>query len=380
MAPLPENPNANDAAVGLNEPEMEPSSLDNAIKTERPTFPCADDNPALQSLYAQVWRRLGLFLSLFPFVIVTTTHVLLALLSALAVAAYVVVGHAVPLLVQVYVALLVCYFSYRAVMPHAGESTWLHDLARHTYTDFPYFQFQKTIFEEHGPNVDPRKPLVDADAKSVFAFHPHGIVSCGWLVNGTHCHHFAKSNAEWLVTDNLFWFPIVRDLLKWTGFGPVSRRNFVRLLDQARNICLIPGGFEEATIFERGKHRVFIKNRMGFIKLALQYGYKVHPVYTFGEELTYHSFHYFLKLRILLNQFKVPAVLFQGSRWAFFMPKSDVNLVTVVGKPIQLPTIANPTRDDVKKYHDMYIAALTDLFERNKLQYAQDPSATLEVF
>lgn len=87
---------------------------------------------------------------------------------------------------------------------------------------------------------------------------------------------------------------------------------------RGENIALIPGGFQEATMFEYNRHTVYIKRRkvralafastpqpagrmrvplcadpaplaQGFIKYALQHGYRVYPCYTFGEERTYYS-------------------------------------------------------------------------------------------
>lgn len=52
--------------------------------------------------------------------------------------------------------------------------------------------------------------------------------------------------------------------------------------------------------------------RFGFIKMALQYGYEVHPVYTFGEEYAYHAFPGLLQLRLKLNEYMLPGVVFFG--------------------------------------------------------------------
>lgn len=41
----------------------------------------------------------------------------------------------------------------------------------------------------------------------------------------------------------------------------------------------------------------------------------------------------------------------------------------VVGVPIVLPKIDNPTKDMVKSWHDKYVAALTKLFEDHKGAY-----------
>lgn len=106
----------------------------------------------------------------------------------------------------------------------------------------------------------------------------------------------------------------------------------------------------------------------------------MHPAYTFGEEHTFDAFPYFLKLRLKLNEFKLPAAVFMGSPWCFFMPRSDVDLITVVGKPLELPQIAHPTKQEVQHYHSLYVQALERLFEKHKTQYATDPEAVLEMY
>ncbi|KAG9403122.1 hypothetical protein AC1031_006666 [Aphanomyces cochlioides] len=82
--------------------------------------------------------------------------------------------------------------------------------------------------------------------------------------------------------------------------------------------------------------------------------------------MTYHALTWFLPFRMWLNKFKISSVLAIGAWWCFYMPLRSAELTTVVGKPIQLPTIPNPTREDVEKYHKIYIDAMQDLFDRNK--------------
>jgi hypothetical protein len=38
----------------------------------------------------------------------------------------------------------------------------------------------------------------------------------------------------------------------------------------------------------------------------------------------------------------------------------------VIGNPITLPRIDNPSQEEIDKYHALYIEKLVDLFERNK--------------
>lgn len=51
------------------------------------------------------------------------------------------------------------------------------------------------------------------------------------------------------------------------------------------NIGLVPGGFEEATVFSHKEYRIFNNNRKGFIKYAIEYGYCIHPVFVFNESI-----------------------------------------------------------------------------------------------
>ena len=103
-------------------------------------------------------------------------------------------------------------------------------------------------------------------------------------------------------------------------------------------------------------------------------------MYTFGEELTYYTCPYFLHLRIWLNKFKIASTLFFGTWWSPFLPHSNAELITVVGKPLQLPKIEKPTREDVTKYHELYMKSLKELFDRNKKKYASNPDGELEFF
>lgn len=178
-------------------------------------------------------------------------------------------------------------------------------------------------------------------------------------------------------------------------------------MSRGENVGLIPGGFQEASLYQRGKHRAVLKRKTGFIKYALQFGYSVAPVYVFGEEKTMwtlnvfpkrlamwlnrsghrvtvchkscmppflSSFHYLthgescsvliLYLISMCHRFNVPATVFFGKY--FLLPDDALDLAVVVGAPLALPHISSPTPEDVSKYHDEYVAALRSLFDRHK--------------
>ncbi|CAK4377822.1 unnamed protein product [Aphanomyces euteiches] len=236
----------------------------------------------------------------------------------------------------------------------------------------PYFKKQEIVLED--------ETEIAPQSKVMLLQHPHGIRSCGWLVQFAINSKWHGSRFHLLVADVLVRMPIVSNVFGWAGCDSACKTNFEKCVKAGNNIAFVPGGFEEATLYEYGKHRIYIKKRAGFIKYGLQYGYKIYPSYHFGEEMTYHALTWFLPFRMWLNKFKISGVLAIGAWWCFYMPLRSAELITVVGKPIQLPTIANPTREDVEKYHKIYIDAMQDLFDRHKVKYAKDPNAKLEIY
>jgi len=208
------------------------------------------------------------------------------------------------------------------------------------------------------------------DSKSFFACHPHGILCVGYSWNLIWNPDLVSKKITYGLTRALRlapFFRIICDLQGW--LTDVQKSTMKRLMSNGDNYAIIPGGFEEATLFAHSKHRVFITKRKGFIKYCLEYGYRLHPVYTFGEEKTFHSVEKFLQTRLWFNTFGIPGVLFWGEWWIPFIPKSSAKLVTVIGDAIELPHISKPTTEDVNKWHAIYIAELTKLFDEHKSNF-----------
>jgi len=200
--------------------------------------------------------------------------------------------------------------------------------------------------------------------KSIFSFHPHGVLGFGAAMSPA--IHNILYDAYFCGSRAMINMPISGIIARWMGVQGVNQKNFKDLLKKEKNIIFVPGGFEEATLTQHAKERIFIKERKGFIKYSLQYGYKIHPCYSFNENKIYYTFPYFEKLRLLFNKFKVPGVIFY-SKYLFF-PDWNVDLFVVIGKPIQLPQISKPTQQEIDYYHKMYIDSVCNLYNKYKKQ------------
>jgi len=220
--------------------------------------------------------------------------------------------------------------------------------------------------------------------RTLFSFHPS--ISCigfGW--NGCWSKKFRELSGletrflvdKVLRSDNPF-LKVICDL--HGGFEVLNKNTLQDNMMKNRNIAFVPGGCQDATIACFGKERSWMKKRTGFIKYALEHGYNVTPVYTFGESESYHTFPRLLEFRLWLHeQLGIPATLVFGLPFLPLLPRTDAKILTVVGKPIELPKTEEPTHEDVQKWHEVYCQALTELFNEHKKDAGLEDTAELEL-
>ncbi|KAL3670415.1 hypothetical protein V7S43_004734 [Phytophthora oleae] len=132
----------------------------------------------------------------------------------------------VPRYMQLYLSFIAVYEGYHyATRPSLHQWPWMRQLMRHVFTHYPYFRLNVMVFEEReeaermlqeAANIN----LIDSASKAVeennvvpfvppydhslFAFHPHGVLSCGWSFGGVHHISFKQAECRWLVAESLF--------------------------------------------------------------------------------------------------------------------------------------------------------------------------------
>jgi hypothetical protein len=223
----------------------------------------------------------------------------------------------------------------------------------------------------------------DPNKNYIMAVHPHGIMSASAYLN------FATEATGWsekfpgikshpLTLASHFRFPLHRDIVMLSGACSVSRESCVHILTKQGNgnaIQIVIGGAAEALDAHPGTVSLVLKRRKGFVRLALQHGASLVPVFSFGENELYQ-----LVGTSRIRQFQdwatrligVAPVVFHG-RGMFqytmgLLPyRKPVN--TVVGKPIEVEKNTNPSQEDVDRLHERYITSLIELFDQYKGQF-----------
>ena len=209
---------------------------------------------------------------------------------------------------------------------------------------------------------------------SIICVHPHGVVSAGVITNLVlnNAPNAALLGDYRVATVSInFMLPIWREFILAAGFIDASRESVGHCLTNGHNVVIVVGGAAEALDAYPGSTDLTLARRTGFVRLALQHGASLVPGYSFGETDLYERMeaaegswvrraqlavlHYF--------GFTIPYVHGRGifSYDFGFLPRR-VALNTVLGDPIPMPKLEDPSEADVARYHAVYCAALEATF------------------
>jgi hypothetical protein len=231
-------------------------------------------------------------------------------------------------------------------------------------------RFEDTRVDSHPP----------ATSRTIYCYHPHGLFSIGAGLLAAELRMKGEPVAM-VASSHMRWFnPVLKLLLDLVGIeliGASAKDVQAAMRKGDKSLILVIGGYEEAVMTRRGFERLFLKERLGFVKYAIRYGYSLTPVYAFGENDMYHCTSVGEGIRDWLARWKIPVVLFYGDSHFPMLPcRCESALDLVVGSPLMINKVTNPTVPYLRAVHAEYINALAELYYRNN----KNPDRPLEVF
>uniref|UniRef100_A0A8C5RTU2 Acyltransferase n=1 Tax=Laticauda laticaudata TaxID=8630 RepID=A0A8C5RTU2_LATLA len=124
----------------------------------------------------------------------------------------------------------------------------------------------------------------------VLGSHPHGIICAGaFSAFSTEACGFSQAfpglTCSLALLAGLFYLPVYREYMMSAGMVPVSKRSLDFLLQAGpgQAVVIVVGGATESLDCNPGEQRVHLSRRRGFVRLALQHGADLVPVFSFGE-------------------------------------------------------------------------------------------------
>lgn len=238
---------------------------------------------------------------------------------------------------------------------------------------FKYFPV--TVVYEDFEALNEKRPFV-------VGYEPHSVLPQGICA---FCEYAADSpplglqKARILVSSAAFWAPVMRHLWWWLGCRPASRSVAKKLLLKGHTVALCPGGVQECIYMQPGVEVAYLKSRRGFIRLALEAGSPIVPVFAFGQSKMFQYIrplldppHFGLVPKTLWARIArrigyAPMIIW--GLWGTAMPR-PVALRIVVGKPIDVPLLGGDKQGASPELVDLYlkkfIVELENLYKRHK--------------
>ena len=206
---------------------------------------------------------------------------------------------------------------------------------------------------------------------SLLGIHPHGLIPLGLVNNFSlnpkrkeiflrHLPHAFNSGMGTGATFN-FFFPIIREFYLIIGAIDCSKPIIKKFLNKNFTVGVFIGGGRECKYSGIGKTNLIINKRLGFFKLALETGRPVVPIYTFGENNFFNAFN--VQNFFLFELFhRLTGLWFPLGYFSFKKTK----IITVIGDPIFVNKVENPTTKDIINLQNKYKKNLVELFDYYK--------------
>ncbi|EIW75198.1 diacylglycerol-acyltransferase [Coniophora puteana RWD-64-598 SS2] len=249
-----------------------------------------------------------------------------------------------------------------------------------------------------------------ADRPYVFGYHPHGEGAMAtFATEGTgFSRAFPGIRPHVLTLTSNFKIPLYREIIMALGVSSVSKRSCSNILSgkgwrgapkfgpdgdrlpasAGEAITIVVGGAAESLSARPGTADLTLRKRLGFIKIAIQHGADLVPVFSFGENDIYQQMPNERGTTVYTVQKKFQSVF--GFTFPLFHGRGLLNynlgllpyrrrIVSVIGRPIHVERTEKPTTEEVMRIQSLYIEELMRIWNTYKDEFAKTRTRELSI-
>ncbi|KAH7105911.1 diacylglycerol acyltransferase [Auriculariales sp. MPI-PUGE-AT-0066] len=263
-----------------------------------------------------------------------------------------------------FIALYCVFIAFDRAPEHGGRSSrWVRGMIVWKY------------FAQYYPaEVD-----LPADRPYLFGYHPHAT----FATEGTgFSKAFPGIRPHLLTLASNFNIPIYREIMMMMGICSVSKRSCINILREGNgsSITIVIGGAAESLAARPGTADLTLRKRLGFIKIAIQQGADLVPIYEqVDNEKGTKVYEVQRKFQSMFG-FTMP--LFHGRgllNYNFGLMPHRRSIVTVVGRPVSVTQHDRPTIQMVEEVQARYIEELMRIWDTYKDSYARHRKQELRI-
>jgi hypothetical protein len=204
--------------------------------------------------------------------------------------------------------------------------------------------------------------------KTINVWHPHELLSITPSIHNV----FKLTSSEYkptrlVIIDIIFMIPFVRDLMKFVKMVPSDYFSIKKVAEQ-QSVSIVLGGAKEMVTTENDKYKLYIKNRKGIFKIALETGTPLVPIITYNESKLFPWYkndiiNDFNSMLYSLFHISIPVPTFTSVyNWFSILHHPLKKITSHVGQAVMVEKIENPTESDIRRIRKKYIKNLRVLF------------------
>jgi len=233
-------------------------------------------------------------------------------------------------------------------------------------TDKLYYNINKSFLVEY--------PYGKPEKQAIFLFHPHGSFSMASFFHiGTHMTDWATRRIKATMTNLMLLLPFAKEIIHNHNCVLSDYNSMNESLEKGDSLAVCLGGTREVLYTKSHVLNLNILKKRGVFKMALKNGCGIVPVLTYGENELFQITENVQWINNILIEYGLcmPIPTMESFfRWFNIINRPlDTPLRTVVGKTIDVETIAEPTEEDILNLREKYFKELRELYKSTKPSY-----------